>query len=131
MEKETQPEKGADVGTLQAQYRVLVWQSKKLSAKDKKSAFDFLERGEGHDDAATLKKLIAHFGEAEQKAEELEKLYEEEIRTEISAGRFAAASKEKYMKWFKDLSYAEKVTYAREKKSDLHKPERQKLLDIF
>ena len=42
MEKETQPEKGADVGALQAQYRALVWQSKKLSAKDKKNALHFL-----------------------------------------------------------------------------------------
>ncbi|GEM_PF-5451262 len=120
-----------DVTRLQQQYRTLVWQSRSLSEKDKKSALQFLEGDSKSSDPNTLKTLIAHFNEAEKSVERLEQDYTRQIREETGAGRFSKESEERYLKWFKGLSYEEKARYVKEKNSDLHNPKRREILDTF
>ncbi|MBI2638861.1 hypothetical protein HYW83_04705 [Candidatus Peregrinibacteria bacterium] len=120
-----------DVSRLQQQYRALVWQSRNLSEKDKKSALQFLEGDTKRFDPDTLKTLISHFNEAEKSVERLEQEYGSQIKDEITAGRFASGSEAKYLKWFRDLSYSEKAQYVKGKNSDLHNPKRKEVLDVF
>lgn len=120
-----------DVTRLQQQYRTLVWQSRSLSEKDKKSALQFLEGDAKSSDPDTLKTLIGHFNEAEKSVERLEQDYSRQIKEEVEAGRFSKESEAKYRIWFKGLSYLEKAQYVKEKNSDLHNPKRREILDTF
>lgn len=130
-QNDKQPGLQNNVSRLQQQYRSLVWQSRSLSEKDKKSALQFLEGDTKNSDPDTLKTLITHFSEAEKSVERLEHEYGGQIKDEITAGRFSSGSEAKYLKWFRSLSYLEKAQYVKEKSTDLHNPKRQEVLNVF
>lgn len=122
------PQPQDDVQQMRSNLRAAI-SSSKLNGKDRQMMLDWLQADHASFDAQELKLRIQHLPQAVQASEDRTREYEKQIDAAIAERIFSPKSRNKYMAWFKELSYADKIKYLED--SDLKNPRRRELLTKF